>query len=63
MGTRRFWVAALVVGGIIAFLWPYVVPGSDDPFAAGLFRATAWVLGAGAAYLVLNWISSTSRLK
>jgi hypothetical protein len=53
MSTRAYWALWLVIGGAIAFAWPYLVP-RDDRFVDGLLRAAAWVTGYGAAYLILR---------
>lgn len=52
-----------VIGGVIAFLLPYVFPRSDDRFMDALLRAVAWSAGVGAAYLVLQWGTKSGRIK
>jgi hypothetical protein len=54
LDKRWFW-AMLVIGGAIAFAWPYVVSGYADPLAEGIFRAGAWATAIGAVYLLGVW--------
>lgn len=63
MTDRNYWVFIIVIGGLIAFVWPYVFPPSGDKFADGLFRAGAWVAGSSAAFGVLHLISRADRIK
>lgn len=62
MPTRTYWALVFVIGGVIAFAWPYVFPPPGDKFAEGLFRAAAWVAGSGAAFAILRMGSRAGRI-
>jgi hypothetical protein len=63
MSNRSFWAVMFIAGMSIAFLWPYIVPGSSDPLRDGLLRAAASGSGIGAVYLIARWATRGRPIK